>query len=516
MRARAELLRPHDLARTDALGFQRRVGQLRAVVSDLSAAVVELVSIRRAVRAAVDQLEGGVRRPAADQGDAGAETAAADRVVVEAHAGVEQQVLAQRDLVLDQHAGPQRVALVGEIACVGRLVVAVLVALQVELRVDAEHQLVPGDRCGHRMRAEADPARTAAVPAQARRRRLVGERAAIVVGAQQHMGRGFRALARPPPIVRAQQGPVVALARPGIVEPLLVGGGRGALLAAGVDQRQAERAVFGLEEQPTHAFVVQTHGEAVVVFGRVELGEVKIVAVDVERAGRDQQFATGAADAIARGKPATAVAAGFRGSLRAAEVAAAPGDHVDHAEESVGSEHRRPWPGDVLDPLDQLDADREFEPRGRLLVDRFVEPVAIDQEQEAAAVVPRAQESARTQVGVAAVVAAEQTRQAGERIGQRAPAEGMDLLGRDHPHRRRRIAHALLETRCGGHAHVQQLLERQVGQLCSGRRSVGRSAGRLGPRRGAAVRRARGGQKRGGQKKHRSRNPLPAPAVPRD
>ena len=147
------------------------------------------------------------------------------------------------------------------------------------------------------------------------------------------------------------------------------------------------------------------------------------------------------------------------GQLGAVHVAAAPRDHVDHAKHGVLAIHRTARAGDELDALDQVDVDRQIPAAGPGVGLRGVDPIAVDGDQRPGVVVARQAEAAHADIAVLAVVAGVHTRQAGQRLGQRAPAKGADLLPGDHAHRRRHLALLLLVFGRADDGHFHQLIQ---------------------------------------------------------
>ena len=117
---------------------------------------------------------------------------------------------------------------------------------------------------------------------------------------------------------------------------------------------------------------------------------------------------------------------------------------VDHPEHGVLAIDGATGPGQEFDALDHFQVQRKFASRRRAVKDRVVDAVAVDRDQDAHRQVARQSKTAHSQVSVLAIVGGVHTRQAGQRLRQRSPAEVLDVLARDHTDRRADLALLLL------------------------------------------------------------------------
>ena len=154
--------------------------------------------------------------------------------------------------------------------------------------------------------------------------------------------------------------------------------------------------------------------------------------------------------------------------LQAVEVAAMQGDDVDHAEHGVLPVDGAARTGDVFDAVDQIQIQRKFRSHRAAVVDRIIDAIAIDRNQRARAKVPGNREAAGTEGQVLAVVGRVRAGQAGQCLGQRAPAMRLDFGARDDTYRGGHFALALLILGCRHDLDVQQLLQAHAGQVIAG------------------------------------------------
>ena len=132
------------------------------------------------------------------------------------------------------------------------------------------------------------------------------------------------------------------------------------------------------------------------------------------------------------------------------------------AEERVLSVHRAAGPRDELDAFHGIEVEREGLARQRGVVDIVVQSIAVDGEQQAGVEVAGQAEAACTDVAVLAVVGDVDTRQAGQRLVDAAPAEGPDVVTGDDAHGRGHLVLPLLVLRCADNGDVQQFLQAEL------------------------------------------------------
>ena len=84
------------------------------------------------------------------------------------------------------------------------------------------------------------------------------------------------------------------------------------------------------------------------------------------------------------------------------------GDDVDDPEKRVGAIQCGPWAFDDFHAIDQIDVNRHFSAGSAFIIDGIVEPVIVDQQQDAGGIIAWPVEAADPQVAIVAVVAGKQ------------------------------------------------------------------------------------------------------------
>ena len=136
------------------------------------------------------------------------------------------------------------------------------------------------------------------------------------------------------------------------------------------------------------------------------------------------------------------------------------------------------WPSESLmvlkssrsssNAFDEVDVDRRLAADERHVVQVLVDAVAVDQQQHPGVVVARGEEATHAEVAVRAVVHHVEAAHGAQRVGQRAMAQRPDLGGGDHRDGTRGGAAPLRRARRAGDFEVEQVVERQIGQLGGG------------------------------------------------
>ena len=459
---------------TQGFTAQQRVGQGGVV------AVLRLRDVRLAVGAAIEPLDHQARCRVPQQCQARRGTLAAVQLPVQARTQHGAQAGAQGDLVVDEQAPALRGGVdVGEQPAIRAVERRALALLQVALRFQPEHQalLLPA--------VELPAAFHAGPPAaMAQLQQAVGRPVVVAAGEAVLPERATHE-----ELTDAVQRVLVLH----IEEAVTVGshglpagedgveGADGNLLAPlGHQCRHGEIAArpFGVELAVGLAVGVGGHAE--VRGRRVEFGKVAVASGPGLGLRRQQQTRSAELQALRQAHLAAAVGADLDHRLAAAQSRHRFGDDVDDAEHRVRSVQRRARTRHELDALDQRDVERKFTPHGGRAVDVVVDAHAVDQHQQARRKITRPSETAHAEVAVAAVVAQVHPAHAIQRLGQRAPAVGANVAGRQHRHGRRRGGGVLSELRRGIHRLVEQQF--QVFDI-AGRRAGGSAHQRQPERR---------------------------------
>jgi hypothetical protein len=219
----------------------------------------------------------------------------------------------------------------------------------------------------------------------------------------------------------------------------------------------AEALELALEEQPLvvgHDVVQQVAGLG---------GGHTIVLVHRER----QQPLGAIGQALPSRQPPAALApVTERGTgLQAVKVAAALGDHVDHAEEGVVAVHGRAAAGRVFDAVDQGHVDRPVVAEVELVVEVVDGRDAVYQQQHTAGQALRATDAARAEEDIVQRMADVQPAHLVQHLAQRAQTEDADVLGGEHRDRGGRVGDLPGKAGRADDLGLEQAFEREVGQF---------------------------------------------------
>ena len=209
-----------------------------------------------------------------------------------------------------------------------------------------------------------------------------------------------------------------------------------------------------------------------VVFREVDMR----IAVTREAASGDEHFhPIGHSGSIGQTTPVGVVRTRLTGRLDAADLLRPFRQDIDHSENRVVPIERGPRSADDLDPVDQVHVEDEIVHDGRRVVQRVVHPMSVQEQQDSSAEIPRSTESANADEAVRPGIGHVETGRAPQKVAERAPAVGPDVLSGEHRHRRRRLRCLLFALRCRSDGYGHQLFETHFG--------IVHLIGFLGPRR---------------------------------
>ena len=402
-----------------------------------------------------------------DQADARAEDARREARVVVAQARIQQPIRMEHELVLHIHAHAIVGAMVVQVTDVRRRIEIAHCITVVALQLGAHDQCVALDAARHQLQFRAVPRGIEHIAVDAGRGRVVCVIAQRRIPPPEQPGRHVGRVVHGVLPGAVEHVPRIDGARARVVEALVVRGRRHALGAIDVAERHPELAETALGEQTLGAVEIHAAGHTVAHARLVELGKVEVTAGGVVHAGRQQPLGAVLGPLAPRHAGVARIGAARRCTgLYAVNVTAALGDDVDHAKQRVRSVHRRARSGHVLDALDQVDVEDGFGADGRLVEDRVVGAMAVDQQQEAGVVIARTQKAARPQRVVAAIVVGVEAGQAAEDVGQGAPAIGFDVRRGDDRNVGRRLIGGLCVLGCArDDLHLHELLDGQRSEV---------------------------------------------------
>ena len=154
-------------------------------------------------------------------------------------------------------------------------------------------------------------------------------------------------------------------------------------------------------------------------------------------------------------------------------------NHVDYAEECVGSIHRRAGTTNDFDALHQVHIEWKVSADKSAAVDVFIHAVPVDHQQDAGDVVVGLAEATHAQILVITVVAGVKAAGAVQCVAQRTPAIGGNLIGSNDRHRRWSLLRVLQVPGGAVHLQSQQLFHTQRSEVLGYRSSGHRSFRRL-------------------------------------